>query len=84
MPFAIPSILLWFLGPLGRYVGMALLAAALVGGIYGKGRYDDHVAYTHKLQVKKEHDITKGNAARERAVKRYDAGRLHDDGFSRD
>ena len=33
-------VIAFFLGPIGRYVGLALLAAGLLSGIYIKGRHD--------------------------------------------
>lgn len=78
------TILLWFLSPIGRWVGIGLLALSLVGGIYGKGRYDDHVAYTAKLDARNTKLNTKADAARTRATDQFDAGRVPDDGYARD
>lgn len=79
-----PALLLWFLGPIGRYVGIALLAAAVVGGVRAKWYFDDQATFTAKLEAKKQHDITKADAARRSAVRRYDAGKLRNDGYRRD
>jgi hypothetical protein len=78
------AVLTFFLSPIGRWLAGALIILALVGGIYGKGRYDDHVAYTAKIEREKQDAIKKGSTARDSALKRFDNGRLRDDGFARD
>jgi hypothetical protein len=92
-----PALLLWFLSPIGRYLGIAALAAALAGGIYAAGAYNDHVAYTKKLEQEAVHAVTKADAARKAADKKFHSHPIavgpkphrwslrHDpDGFARD
>ena len=40
-----PAIALWFLGPIGRYVAIAIAAAIAIGGIGARGYYK---GYTHE------------------------------------
>lgn len=47
-------------------------------------RNDQTAKIEHKEQVNNQHAITKSTKARDRAVQRYDAGRMRDDGFARD
>lgn len=70
--------------PIGRAIGYALLAVSLVGGVYVKGRYDEHkVMYRHEqtvlAQQKKEADdaIAAANAARDTAQKKFDNGKFN-------
>jgi hypothetical protein len=65
------AVLSFFLSPIGRVVGIAALALSLVGGIYAKGRYDDHRAYTVKLEKEAAHAVDKANAARVKADKKF-------------
>lgn len=78
------AVLGWFLSPIGRWVGMVLIVLTAVGVIYGKGAYDDHVAYTARIEREAQSAIQKGNAARDAATRQFDAGGVRDDGFSRD
>lgn len=91
------SILLWFLSPIGRYVAIGLVVLSAVGFIYGKGRYDDHVAYTAKIEREAADAVAKANAASDAADKKFHSHPIargpkphrwslrHDpDGFSRD
>lgn len=80
----LPTWLLWIIGPLGKYVALALIALAVYGAWDLKIRSDERSKIQHKEQVEKTHAINKSDKARARAVKRYDAGRLRDDGFARD
>lgn len=66
-----PAILLWVLSPIGRAAGIAVLVLSLVGGIYAKGRYDDHVAYTKQLTKEAVHAVTKADDARAAADKKF-------------
>lgn len=78
------SFLMFFLSPVGRYVGMALAALALVGGIYLKGHWDGKAAYRAKLAREISAAIEKGDRAREEALKKFDANKDFSDGFERD
>jgi len=91
------AFILWFLSPIGKYFAIAILVLSVVGGIYGKGRYDDHVAYTAKLEKDAAHAVDKAKSARAAADKKFDAHPIvvgpkphrwsvrHDpDGFARD
>ena len=78
------TVLLWFLSPIGRYVGGALVVLSIVGVIYGKGRIDDHKQVVKEITQESTNDVKKSDTARTRAVKRYHAGRLRNDGFARD
>lgn len=63
---------------LGIAIGVATLA-------YGKGRYDERVVYKAKIEREKADAIQKGDDARERALREFDAApdELPDDGFQR-
>ncbi len=74
-------MLAFFLSPLGRYIGIGLLALLVVGG-WGEKRYwDGRAAY--KAKIEKEIDRAKqtGDAARERALRDFDARGLPDSWF---
>jgi hypothetical protein len=45
---------------------------------------DERSKINQQEQAEKAHATNKATAARARAVKRFDAGRLRDDGFARD
>ena len=80
-----PAILLWFLGPIGRYVGIGIVAVSLIGGVYAKGRYDGKTAYRAKLEREIKTAISKGDAAREQALRKFDSNKeIEDDGNARD
>lgn len=80
----LPTWLLWILSPLGRYTAMALIALAAYGAWDLTIRKDERVKIQKQEQVEKAHAVKKATTARARAVKRYDAGRMRDDGFARD
>ena len=76
-----PAILLWFLGPIGRWVGIALIAVLSLGGIYEKGRFDQRAYDKAKLQKEISSAIEKGDNGRADALKQFDAGRMPDGWF---
>lgn len=79
------SILLWLIGPVGRYVSIALVASMAFAGIYGKGRMDGKAAYQAKLEREIKAAINKGDSARTDALKKFDSNKeIENDGFSRD
>lgn len=79
MPF-----LAFFLGPIGRWVGIVAVAAMFVAGVYGEGRVDGKAAYQAKLAREINHAITKGDTARTDALKQFDQHKeIEDDGFAR-
>lgn len=78
------TLILWFLSPLGRYVGLALLVSAFVGGIYVKGQHDEKVHIQETIIRESTKTITKATTARRAATERFDAGRMRNDGFARD
>lgn len=65
-------------------VGIALIAGAMV---YGLGVVDGRAGYKTKIEREIKDAIGKGDAARERALRDFDArpddGELPDDGFRR-
>lgn len=71
--------------PLGRYAMIAIVAVSALGGLYAKGRYDGRTAYKAKIEREIKNAIDKGDAARERALREFDAApdSLPDDGFRR-
>lgn len=79
-----PAILLWFLSPIGRYAALAAIALAAYGAWDVHIRMNERAKIEQQITVERQHAATKGNAARARATKRFDAGKLHDDGFARD
>lgn len=79
------AIIAFFLSPLGRYAGIAIVALGLTSSIYVKGRYDGRTSYKTKIEREIKNAIDKGDAARERALREFDAApdSLPDDGFRR-
>lgn len=67
------AVLSFFLSPIGRIVGVAVLALSLVGGIYAKGRHDDHLAYTIKLEKEAADAVERAKSAREAADKKFNS-----------
>lgn len=62
------AVIAFFLSPLGRYVGIGLVAAALLGGIYAKGRSDGSAAAYAKVERQQKRAIALANKARERLM----------------
>jgi hypothetical protein len=80
----IASIIELIISPIGRLVSLVLLVLAVLGGIYGKGRYDDHKAFKEKIQVESTKAVKRADVARAAATDRFNAGGLRNDGFRRD
>lgn len=79
-----PAILLWFLSPLGKIIGIVTICALAFGGVYTKGRVDGKSAYQAKLTRQLNAAIKKGNDAEAKALKKFDSEKeLEDDGFER-
>jgi hypothetical protein len=79
-------IISFFLSPLGRWIGIALVVMAAIGGVYTKGRVDGRTAYKAKIERQIEDAKLKGDTAREKALRDFDAAPddgLPDDGFRR-
>jgi hypothetical protein len=78
-------MLAFLFSPLGRYVVIGLVAIAAIGGVYTKGRIDGRSSYKAKIEREIANAIEKGDAARERALRDFDAApdELPDDGFRR-
>lgn len=79
------TMLAFFLGPIGRYVAGGIILLLALGGLYGKGRYDGRTAYKAKIEREIKNAVSKGDAARERALRDFDAApdSVPDDGFRR-
>jgi hypothetical protein len=83
----------WWLVPPIPWLTDRLRTGLLIAGIsvgvatiaYGKGRYDENIVYRTKIEREKADAIEKGDAARERALRDFDAApdELPDDGFRR-
>ena len=78
------AILKWFFGPIGRYVLMIVVAAVFYGAWDLRIRHAEDLRIQHQQQIERQKNVDKGTAARNRALKRFDRGRLRDDGFARD
>lgn len=79
------AIIAFIFSPIGRWVAISTIAALALGGLYAKGRYDGRTAYKAKIEREIKDAIQKGDAARERALRDFDASpdSLPDDGFRR-
>ena len=78
------AVLSFFLSPIGRYVGIALIAALAYGAWDLHIRHDEAAKIQQHEQVERNNAVQKGNSARDSATRRFDRGRLRDDGFARD
>lgn len=78
------AILGFFLSPIGRYVGAALIAALVIGGAYTKGRFDGRASYKAKIERQIKDAVAKGTDARDRSLRDLDAGRVPNDWFRDD
>lgn len=76
-----PAILLWFLGPIGRWVGIGLLIIAAIGGLYTKGRIDGRASYKAKVERQINDAIAKGDKGRADALRNLDASGVPDSWF---
>jgi hypothetical protein len=79
-----PAFILWFLGPIGKWVGIALIAALAFDGLRTKWYFDDKASFTAKLEREANDAISKTTKARDGAVIRFDTGGMRNDGFRRD
>lgn len=70
--------------PFVRALLVALAVCLSAGGLLARGFYKGWEARKSYEQHERTNAIKKGTAARNRALKRFDAGRLRDDGFARD
>lgn len=75
------GILTFFLSPVGKLVGGALLILTVIGGSYTKGRLDGRASYKAKIERQIKDAVEKGNEARDNALRDLDAGRVPDNWF---
>jgi hypothetical protein len=75
----ITAIISFLLSPVGRWVGIAGVSLALIGGTYTKGYFDGRAAYKTKIEKQIKDAVDQGNAGRRRALDELDAGRLPND-----
>lgn len=71
----------FFLGPVGKWVGIVGVAAMLVAGIYGKGRIDGAASYKAKIERQIKDAVEQGNEARDRSLRDLSNGRVPDGWF---
>ena len=76
-----PAIILWFLGPIGRWVGIGAVILAALGGLYVKGRIDGRNSYKAKVERQINDAIKKGDAGRADALRKLDDGSVPDNWF---
>lgn len=76
-------MLTFFLSPIGRWFGGALLVGGLLLGVYTKGRLDGRASYKAKVERQINEAIQKGENGRADALKELDA-RGAPDGWFRD
>lgn len=78
------GLIAWFLTPLGRYVGIGIAALLLVSGVYMKGRWDQR--YSDKVKLEKEisNAISKGEAGRADALKKFNDNKIPNSWFRDD
>lgn len=80
------AVVAFIFSPIGRWVAGVAVVLALLGGVYTKGRLDGRTSYKAKIEREIRDAIQKGDAARERALRDFDAApddSLPDDGFRR-
>lgn len=75
------AIIAFFLGPIGRWVGIGVIALMAIGGVYEKGRFDQRSYDKAKLQREISDAIEKGNDGAADALRKFDAGGLPDGWF---
>lgn len=82
------SVLAFVVSPIGRYVVGAGVVTLLLLGVYTKGYSDGRAAYKAKIEREIQNAVRDGNAAREKALREFDAlpdtGDVPNDGFRRD
>ena len=61
-------LIAFFLGPIGRYVGLALLVAAVVGGVLWKARTDGAADAIAKIERKQQEKIDAAKAGADRVL----------------
>lgn len=71
----------FFLGPVGRWVGIVAVVAMAIAGIYGKGRVDGAASYKAKIERQIKDAVEKGTDARDNSLRELDAGRVPDAWF---
>jgi hypothetical protein len=76
-----PAIVLWFLGPIGRWVAIGLAVLVSIGGIYTKGRIDGRASYKAKVERQINDAIAKGDKGRADALRKLDADGVPDNWF---
>lgn len=76
------AILAFFLSPIGRYVGGALIVLLAVGAIYLKGHSNGYASCKSDWQAAEQRTIEKGANARRDAERDVTNG--VSDGFNRD
>lgn len=77
------TLFLWFLGPIGKWIGLALIATALLGG-FGARQFYKGWKYEHDRWVAAEAAaVARGEAARRDADVNPDGG-LRNDKRNRD
>lgn len=79
------AVLAFIFSSIGRYVVIGMVALSALGGIYLKGRSDQKAADKSKIEREIRDAITKGDAARIDALRKFDAApdSLSNDGFER-
>lgn len=79
------AIVSFFLSPIGKYLAIGLVAVSAISGVYVKGRLDGRASYKAKIEREIADAVNKGDAARERALRDFDASPdvVPDDGFRR-
>lgn len=75
------GILSFFLSPLGKWLGGALVIVTVIGGTYTKGRLDGRASYKAKIERQIKDAVEKGTEARDNALRDLDAGRVPDSWF---
>lgn len=68
------SVVSWILSPLGKYISIALLILAAVGGIYAKARVDQYRADEARIERNAADAVKKADTARTAAQTKFDKG----------
>lgn len=71
----------FFLSPVGRWIGGALLLGGLFLGTYTKGRLDGRASYKAKIERQINDAVKKGEDGRADALRELDAGSVPDGWF---
>lgn len=75
------AILAFFLGPIGKWIGIAGVGVLLIFGSYAKGRWDGSAAHKAKIERQINDAIQKGEQGRVDALRKLDAEQLPDSWF---